>query len=95
MANDEHTVRVVIDINVESELQRDLLMSNTEFKEMAGMAVQAVAANTAKVHVNPRWNNGKGFWVTTHQHYSDPDNYCLECRAVQSQDEINVPRLSD
>jgi hypothetical protein len=93
--DDNHTVRVVIDINVESELERDLLMSNTEFKQMAGMAVQAVAANTAKVHVDPRWNNGRGFVVTTHQHYSDPDQYCRDCRSTLAQDEINVPRLSD
>jgi hypothetical protein len=92
---ENHTVRVIVDINVPSELEKSLLEDNTEFKQMAGMAVQAVAVNVGKASADPRWNNGRGYQVQVHQHFSTRDHYCETCADQVARDRINVPALSD
>jgi hypothetical protein len=78
-------VRVVVTINVPSDLEAELLVDNRHFMSMAGKAVQAVAAQTNGASPDPRWMNGEGNHVTAHIH---DGNGCAPCRNHLYNDEI-------
>lgn len=79
-------VRVVVTINVPSDIEAEMLVNNRQFMSLAGKAVQAVAAQTHGANPDPRWLDNQGSHVTTHIHTGE--NGCTECRAYLYNDDI-------